>query len=53
MLKTLTNKDLLKILQRSINECGELPIKIRLENDIIAEVKDCLYDKDDISIYNY
>lgn len=50
----MTNIELMKKLQESIEEIGELPVLIRVESlDNPVECKDCLFDTVDCSIYDY
>lgn len=52
----MTNKELIEILTKSLSMYGEIPCLIEVDSsydDRKREVKDCLYDDKDITIYNY
>lgn len=53
----MTNKELIKVLQETIDEYGELPVTIDYSySDSVKNnelVRDVLANKDGVTIYNY
>lgn len=50
----MTNIELIKILQKSVNKFGELPVNMNIVNCVDSNnVKDALYDDESVTLYNY
>lgn len=52
----MTNIELIKILQKSVDKFGELPVDMNIidnDNDELYNIKDVLYDDDYVTLYNY
>lgn len=49
----MTNKELIKILQKSVIENGELPIEIEFDSEKPYDIKDVLYCAKSVTLYNY
>ena len=52
----MTNIELIKILQKSVDKFGELPVDMKIidnDNDELRNVKDVLYDDNSVTLYNY
>ena len=53
----MTNIELIKILQKSVNEFGQLPVDINIINYVDSDkpydIKDALYDDKSVTLYNY
>lgn len=53
----MTNKELIKILQKSVMENGELPVEIELDyldsEKPPYHIEEVLYDKNSVTLYNY
>lgn len=52
----MTNIELIKILQKSVDKFGELSVDMKIidnDNDELHNVKDVLYDDNSVTLYNY
>jgi hypothetical protein len=52
----MTNIELIKILQRSVEQFGELPVDMELEyldSEKPYNIEDALYDENSVTLYNY
>ena len=53
----MTNIKLIKILQKSVDEYGELPVDMNIINCIDSDnpynLRDALYDDNSVTLYNY
>ena len=52
----MTNIELIKILQKSVDEFGQLPVDMKLEylnSKKPYNIKDALYDENSVTLYNY
>ena len=53
----MTNIELIKILKKSVDKFGQLPVDMNIINYIdcnrLYYVKDVLYDDNSVSLYNY
>lgn len=52
----MTNIELIKILQKSVDKFGELPVDMNIidnDNDELYNIKDALYDDNSVTLYNY
>lgn len=53
----MTNKELIKILQKSVVENGELPVEIVLDyldsEKPPYHIEDVLYNRKSVTLYNY
>lgn len=53
----MTNIELIKILKKSVDEFGELPVDMNIINYVDSSkhynIKDALYDDESITLYNY
>ena len=53
----MTNIELIKILQKSIDKFGQLPVDINIINYVDSSkhynLEDALYDDNSVSLYNY
>ena len=53
----MTNIELIKILQKSVNEFGQLPVDINIINYVDSSkhynLEDALYDDNSVTLYNY
>ena len=53
----MTNIELIKILQKSVNEFGQLPVDINIINYVDSSkhynLEDALYDNNSVTLYNY
>lgn len=52
-MRKMTNKELIKILQKSVIENGELPIEMEINSDEPYNIKEVLYDAKSVTIYNF
>lgn len=57
MINIMTNIELIKILQKSIDKFGELPVDMDIiecvDSDKPFNIKDALYDDNSVTLYNY
>lgn len=56
LIKIMTNIELIKILQKSVNKFGELPVDMNIidnDNDELHNLEDALYDDNSVTLYNY
>lgn len=56
LIKIMTNIELIKILQKSVDKFGELPVNMNIidnDNDELYNIKDALYDDNSVTLYNY
>ena len=53
----MTNIELIKILQKSVNKFGELSVDMNIINYVDSSkpynLKDVLYDDNSVTLYNY
>ena len=53
----MTNIELIKILQKSVDKFGQLPVDMNIIDSVVSEepynVKDALYDNNSVTLYNY
>lgn len=52
----MTNIELIKILQRSVDKFGQLPVDMNIidnDSDKPYNIKDALYDNNSVTLYNY
>lgn len=53
----MTNIELIKILENSVNKFGELPVDMNIidcvDSDKPYNLKDALYDNNSVTLYNY
>ena len=53
----MTNIELIKILQRSVEQFGQLPVDMNIINYVDSSkpynIEDALYDKNSVTLYNY
>ena len=53
----MTNIELIKILQKSVEKFGELPVDMNIicydDNDKPYDIKAALYDNNSVTLYNY
>ena len=53
----MTNIELIKILQKSIDKFGQLPVDINIINYVDSSkhynLEDALYDDNSVTLYNY
>ena len=53
----MTNIELIKILQRSVEQFGQLPVDINIINYVDSSkpynIEDALYDENSVTLYNY
>ena len=50
----MTNRELIKILQDSLLVAGEVEVDIDYNQYVNGDkVKDCIYDENSVTIYNY
>ena len=53
----MTNIKLIKILQKSVDEYGELPVDMNIINYVDSSkhynLEDVLYDDNSVTLYNY
>lgn len=52
----MTNIELIKILQRSVEQFGELPVDMELEyldSGKPYNIEEALYDENSVTLYNY
>ena len=53
----MTNIELIKILQRSVEQFGQLPVDMNITDYIDSEkpynIEDALYDENSVTLYNY
>ena len=53
----MTNIELIKILQKSVNEFGQLPVDINIIDCVDSSkhynLEDALYDNNSVTLYNY
>ena len=57
LIKIMTNIELIKILQKSVDEFGQLPVDMNIVNCIDSDnpynLRDALYDDNSVTLYNY
>lgn len=56
MINIMTNIELIKILQRSVEKFGQLPVDMNIIECVDSEpfnIKDALYDENSVTLYNY
>ena len=53
----MTNIELIKILEKSVDKCGQLPVDINIINYVDSSkhynLEDALYDDNSVTLYNY
>ena len=53
----MTNIELIKILQKSVDKYGQLPVDMNIINYVNSSkhynVEDALYDHDSVTLYDY
>lgn len=53
----MTNIELIKILQKSVEKFGELPVDMNIIDSVVSEepynIKAALYDENSVTLYNY
>ena len=53
----MTNIELIKILQKSVDKFGQLPVDMNIicydDNDKPYDIKAALYDNNSVTLYNY
>ena len=53
----MTNVELIKILQKSVDEFGQLPVDMNIINYVDKSkhynIEDVLYDSESVTLYNY
>lgn len=52
----MTNIELIKILKKSVDEFGQLPVDMNIvdnDSDKPYDIKDALYDNESVTLYNY
>ena len=53
----MTNIELIKILQKSVDKFGELPVNMNIiecvDSDKPFDIKAALYDENSVTLYNY
>lgn len=53
----MTNVELIKILEKSVNKFGELPVDMNIINYVDSSkpynLEDVLYDDNSVTLYNY
>lgn len=53
----MTNIELIKILQKSVDKFGELPVDMNIieyvDSDKPFNIKAALYDENSVTLYNY
>ena len=57
LIKIITNIKLIKILQKSVEKYGKLPVDMNIicydDNDKPYDIKAALYDNNSVTLYNY
>lgn len=57
MINIMTNIELIKILQKSVDKYGQLPVDMNIiecvDSDKPFNIKDALYDNNSVTLYNY
>ena len=57
LIKIMTNIELIKILQKSVNKFGELSVDMNIINYVDSSkpynLEDVLYDDNSVTLYNY
>ena len=53
----MTNIELIKILKKSVEQFGQLPVNMNIvdciDNDKPYNLRDALYDDNSVTLYNY
>lgn len=49
----MTNIELIKILQKSVDKFGQLPVNINIDSSKPYNLEDVLYDDNSVTLYNY
>ena len=49
----MTNIELIKILQNSVDKFGELPVDMNINSSKPYNLEDALYDDNSVTLYNY
>ena len=57
LIKIMTNIELIKILQKSVDKFGELPVDMNIINYVDSSkhynLEDALYDNNSVTLYDY